>query len=78
MNNNDNIVTKILYGIGVATLYIIGIVLVLSSGCFVFYGLTGGSYTPIWIFVPVGLILGVGAYFLIRYLVRLHKTNNLK
>ncbi|PKL92227.1 MAG: hypothetical protein CVV21_05605 [Candidatus Goldiibacteriota bacterium HGW-Goldbacteria-1] len=78
MGDEKNLISKILYGIGVVFIYIIAIVLVLSSGCFVLIGLAGGEYTPMWMFVPIGLILGAGGYFIIKYIIRLSKKNNPK
>lgn len=78
MGENNNFIAKILYGVVVVIIYIIAIVLLLSSGCFILFGLTGGEYTPGWMLVPIGLALGAGGFFIIKYLIKLRKTNNPK
>ena len=74
--NPDNIFIKILYVIGTGFLYLLGVVLVLSSGCFIFFGMnrgTDGYIPPAYIMIPIGLVLGLLALGLIRFLVRLGK-----
>lgn len=76
MENNDNIFAKILHGIGVCCLYLLGLVLVLSSGCFVFFGIGLGmnsNAVSLFTMLPIGIALGIAAYFLIRYIFRMGK-----
>ena len=73
METKTGMFSKILTGVGVACLYVLGLALLLSSGCFVLVGFTQAKSVAWYVFIPIGIALGAAAFFLIRYLLRLNK-----
>ena len=77
MEKKDNGVYRIFRFIGICLIYLVGVLFILSSGCFLLVGVSanGAMSAPFFI---IGIALGVFAFFLIKFSSNKNKDNDIQ